>query len=47
MINVRIDMKFKPYANDQGLHLLNKKRVEWIHELRKTVLSCKRDVRRT
>ena len=26
MINVRTDMKFKPYANDQGLHLLNKKK---------------------
>ena len=40
MINARIDMKFKPYDDDQGLHLLNKKkRVEWIHELRKIVLS--------
>ena len=27
MINVRIDMKFKPYDDDQGLHLLNKKEI--------------------
>ena len=25
MINIRIYMKFKPYDDDQGLHLLNKK----------------------
>ena len=35
-INARMDMKFQPY-DDEGCFHLMKKKVEWIHLLRKMV----------